>query len=120
MPYAPKKPCIEPGCKSFAERGAYCLAHAKHKDQRADERRGSAASRGYNSRWRKARETWLRRHPLCVRCQATGDVTAATVVDHIVPHKGDSALFWNTGNWQSLCKPCHDAKTATEDGGFGR
>jgi 5-methylcytosine-specific restriction protein A len=45
---------------------------------------------------------------------------AANEVDHIKPHKGDMALFWDSSNWQSLCKPCHSAKTATEDGGFGR
>ncbi|MCT9125512.1 HNH endonuclease [Cupriavidus gilardii] len=41
------------------------------------------------------------------------------MVDHIVPHKGDSKLFWSRSNWQALCKPCHDRKAATEDGGFG-
>nr|WP_292832122.1 HNH endonuclease signature motif containing protein [Mesorhizobium sp.] len=29
-------------------------------------------------------------------------------------------LFWDRSNWQPLCKPCHDRKTATSDGGFGR
>jgi len=47
-------------------------------------------------------------------------MTAAGVVDHIVPHKGDADLFWQRTNWQPLCKPCHDRKTATEDGGWGR
>jgi 5-methylcytosine-specific restriction protein A len=48
-------------------------------------------------------------------------VKAATVVDHIIPHQGDMTLFWDAdSNWQSLCKTCHDRKTATEDGGFGR
>lgn len=47
-------------------------------------------------------------------------MVAATIVDHKVPHKGDKALFWDSTNWQSLCKPCHDRKTAREDGGFGR
>ncbi|WP_390622926.1 HNH endonuclease [Ralstonia syzygii] len=42
----------------------------------------------------------------------------ATVVDHIVPHKGDQHLFWRRSNWQALCKACHDRKTAREDGGF--
>ena len=39
----------------------------------------------------------------------------ATVVDHIVPHRGDPKLFWDTDNWQALCKQCHDHKTMTED-----
>ncbi|WP_223866012.1 HNH endonuclease [Salipiger aestuarii] len=32
----------------------------------------------------------------------------ATVVDHIQPHKGDKALFWDRNNWQPICKHCHD------------
>lgn len=39
----------------------------------------------------------------------------ATVVDHIVPHRGDDRLFWDEENWQALCKNCHDSKTMTED-----
>jgi 5-methylcytosine-specific restriction protein A len=41
-------------------------------------------------------------------------VVLATVVDHIVPHRGDQRLFWDEANWAALCKPCHDAKTARE------
>ena len=80
----------------------------------------TAAERGYGHRWRKARASFLRMHPLCVMCQAEGLTVAATVVDHINPHRGDQRLFWDSSNWQPLCKPCHDKKTATEDGGFGR
>lgn len=48
-----------------------------------------------------------------------GKVTAATEVDHIVPHRGDERLFRDEKNLQSLCRPCHSRKTAVEDGGFG-
>ena len=48
-------------------------------------------------------------HPLCVMCQADGRVEPATVVDHIKPHRGDSAMFWDRSNWQSLCKRHHDS-----------
>ena len=44
----------------------------------------------------------------------------ATVVDHRKPHRGDPVTFWDTTRWQSLCKSCHDRKTATQDRGFGR
>ena len=83
------------------------------------EQRETASQRGYNSRWQKARLTFLARHPLCAECERQGKVTAATVVDHVIPHKGDQRLFWDTSNWQAMCKTCHDVKTATEDGGFG-
>lgn len=59
-------------------------------------------------------------HPLCVICEANGRVEVSTTVDHIVPHLGDRKLFRNPVNHQVLCKTCHDIKTATQDGGFGR
>ena len=46
-------------------------------------------------------------------------LAVAKVTDHIIPHKRDMKLFWDRNNWQPLCKPCHDTKTAREDGGFG-
>jgi 5-methylcytosine-specific restriction protein A len=79
-----------------------------------DRQRPSAARRGYGPRWRRAGAAYLARHPLCGPCQAAGRLKLATVVDHIVPHRGDPGLFWDEDNWQGLCKPCHDAKTARE------
>jgi len=81
--------------------------------------RQTTAERGYGGRWQKARETFLKRAPLCAECQRQGRVTLARIVDHVKPHKGDQDLFWDTSNWQPLCKPCHDRKTAGADGGFG-
>ncbi|MCP4539869.1 MAG: HNH endonuclease [Chloroflexi bacterium] len=62
---------------------------------------------------------YLVAHPLCAECYRQHIVQAATVVDHIVPHKGDKELFWDMSNWQGLCAPCHNRKTGKEDGGFG-
>ena len=85
-----------------------------------DERRGSSASRGYGSRWQAYRAAYLREHPLCAECESDGAITPATVVDHIIPHKGDAGLFWNPANHRALCKRCHDRKTAKEDGRWGK
>lgn len=60
---------------------------------------------------------FLAANPLCRYCQRLGRVTAATVVDHIQPHKGDQALFWRRSNWQALCQPCHDRIKALEEAG---
>ena len=60
-----------------------------------------------HARWRKLRLHQLAEHPLCVLCQQSGRVTAATVCDHVTPHRGDWARFW-AGPFQSLCKGCHD------------
>ncbi|MFR8915662.1 MAG: HNH endonuclease, partial [Oscillospiraceae bacterium] len=78
-----------------------------------DRLRGSAAERGYDAKWRRARKRFLRSHPLCANCLSQGVLTPATVVDHIVPHRGDRALFWDEKNWQPLCKSCHDRKTGS-------
>ena len=57
--------------------------------------------------------SWRKEHqPLCVMCSAEGRTTAAEVVDHIQPHRGDRALFWDSTNWQSLCKQHHDSDKA--------
>ena len=84
-----------------------------------ERRRKSSHARGYTRAWSRAAKAFLAENPLCVRCVEAGFLVAAVVVDHIDPHKGDQAKFWDGANWQSLCKSCHDAKTATEDGGFG-
>jgi 5-methylcytosine-specific restriction endonuclease McrA len=50
----------------------------------------------------------LRIEPLCATCLAAGKVTAATVADHVTPHRGDVNSFW-TGRLQSLCSRCHES-----------
>jgi 5-methylcytosine-specific restriction protein A len=89
-------------------------ASAAQVKRELDRHRPSAARRGYGRRWRKARAAFLAQHPLCAACRVQGRVVAATVVDHIVPHRGDQKLFWDETNWAPACKPCHDAKTARE------
>lgn len=77
-----------------------------------DARRGSARERGYTSRWDKAAKTWRQRHPLCLGCLAVGRTEPATLVDHIVPHRSDVGLFWDSTNWQASCAWHHDAVKA--------
>lgn len=79
------------------------------------DRRGSAASRGYGHKWRQARLDHLAANPLCVKCKELGRITAATTVDHIIPHKGDQRLFWRRSNWQSLCTTHHSATKQAEE-----
>ena len=47
---------------------------------------------------------------LCVMCDSVGDATIATVLDHIVPHRGDEAAFHDESNLQPLCQRCHGIK----------
>ena len=84
-----------------------------------DRQRPSAARRGYDGRWRRARSRYLAEHPWCARCLVEGRLTPATVVDHMEPHRGDERLFWDQDQWQVLCKQHHDAKTV-RDGRWGQ
>lgn len=75
----------------------------------------------YNSsRWQDLRRYVLNKQSLCVECLKNNRITPATVVDHIKPHKGNEDLFYDINNLQSLCKSCHDRKTAKEDGRWGK
>ena len=70
--------------------------------------KATSTQRGYGYAWQQARLVHLNAHPLCVYCERDDRVTAASVVDHVIPHRGDMTLFWDRNNWQSLCRPCHD------------
>ena len=64
---------------------------------------------------------WKEAHPLCVTCQAEGRVRPVDEVDHRIPLWAGGAD--NESNLQSLCTPCHEAKTSREaamraSGGF--
>jgi len=71
--------------------------------------------RGYTYRWQQARKLFLRQNPLCRYCERDGRLAAASIVDHIKPHRGDLGLFWDQSNWQPLCKACHDSVKAREE-----
>jgi len=112
MPRRPNTPCKHPGCASLVPYGtSYC---EKHKLLHKVEAR-TTTEKGYNSKWKKSRTRYLKSHPLCVQCKKEEKFVKATVVDHVIPHRGDEILFWDEGNWQALCKHCHDVKTMTED-----
>lgn len=118
MAMKPKHPCNKVGCRNLTTE-RYCEEHKVETHKAYDRYRGSAAERGYNSRWRRYRAQYIREHPLCCECEQAGIVTPTFAVDHIIPHRGDPELFWDPANHQPLCKRHHDQKTVREDGGFG-
>jgi len=61
--------------------------------------------------WRQRRARQLAREPWCAMCLADGKQVRASVADHVVPHRGDAALFWQ-GRLQSLCMSCHSSDKA--------
>lgn len=117
--------CPFPGCLLTVEaQGRYCPRHA-HLQPAKDAAQAQAAtkrweahharneySRLYNTaRWRTLRREHLARYPNCVRCGEPGNT-----VDHIIPHRGDEALAYDTGNLQTLCARCHAGKSRGDRG----
>lgn len=85
----------------------------------------SAHRRGYDEVWQARSRAWRfdpahRERLWCADpFKLHGLARLATVVDHIIPHKGDRALFWDETNWQSLCGSCNSIKAAKLEGAFG-
>jgi 5-methylcytosine-specific restriction enzyme A len=103
MANKPRRMCTTPGCPNFAVRFGVCAQCLAKRERQ----RGSAASRGYDARWRKLRKAFLQANPWCVRCGAP-----ATDVDHIIPRSAGGTDDWS--NLQALCHACHSAKTAAQ------
>lgn len=91
------------------------IENRRDRTARYERHHGSARQRGYDSRWERESKAYLEQYPLCAECARCGHTTPATLVDHVVPHKGDTVLFWLRSNWQALCVPCHGAKTVREN-----
>jgi 5-methylcytosine-specific restriction enzyme A len=60
--------------------------------------------------WQKARDAHLRCEPLCRRCGQHDIVRLADMVDHVLPIASGGERL-EPSNLQSLCNPCHGAKT---------
>jgi 5-methylcytosine-specific restriction protein A len=116
MPLRPPQPCQHPGCHVLTT-ARYCHAH-RAQAVRVDHRKQSAHQRGYTKEWSRQSRQFLQRNPICCGHSQTC-FAPATCTDHITPHRGNPALFWDELNWQPLCAACHSRKTASEDGGFG-
>ncbi|BBF93365.1 HNH endonuclease [Blastochloris tepida] len=106
MPTAP--PSYRPPRAAVAE-------HVRKAEHDAKRRRTQPWRALYNTpQWRAIREQQLAEHPLCERCEARGLVVAATVVNHVVRHRGDPVTFFG-GPFESLCKHCHDSEVQSEE-----
>ena len=67
-------------------------------------------------RWRRAALRQLAAFPCCQgECARSGLVVAAQECDHHVRHGGNPRLFWDPSNHRSLCRACHQAKSAEEE-----
>ena len=65
-----------------------------------------------SKRWRKLRRAVLRRDAF--RCQLCKKLAGRAEIDHIKPVESGGEL-WDSDNLQTLCRPCHFKKTASEN-----
>ncbi|OPJ96328.1 HNH endonuclease [Serratia marcescens] len=113
MPPRTPKACRKRGCRNTTtDPSGFCNEH-RGEGWRNYKPGQSRHQRGYGSRWDVIKPRILKRDKgLCQECLRRGAITEADCVDHIVPlaHGGDDG----EANLQSLCTPCHRAKTARE------
>ena len=64
-------------------------------------------------RWERLRRVVLVRDSWT--CQTCGRSAGRVEVDHVVPLHIDTSLAWDTANLQTLCRRCHQLKTAGEN-----
>lgn len=84
----------------------------------------SRQSRGYDSAWEKKRLVIIERDMgMCQECKRIGIIKAGQDVDHIVSKAKAAQMGWtqeqvdDPKNLELLCHtPCHEAKTARENG----
>jgi 5-methylcytosine-specific restriction protein A len=100
MPWAPKRH-IPPGRDTAAIAQHHGDTHEAHEFYSS-------------SKWRKFREGYLQRHPLCVTCKAKGFIVAATEVHHIKSRLQHPELTFEESNLEGDCKPCHSRHTMKE------
>lgn len=110
-PLESQKPAVF-AAAALQDPSGYCESH-KSEGWKQYKPGQSRHQRGYGSKWDVIRVRVLKRDKgLCQLCLRAGVVREAKTVDHIIPkaHGGTDA----DSNLQSLCWPCHKAKTARE------
>ncbi|WP_089177270.1 HNH endonuclease [Bosea sp. AS-1] len=93
-------------------------ANASQERTRSAQRYATQAWRKWYGlkRWKDMRaEVLLDALYSCQRCGRIEGDTSLLVADHIKPHRGRAALFWDRNNIQCLCKECHDTVKQREE-----
>src|SRR3990172_1891114 len=104
--------CPTIGCPNLLRGKAhYCSTCTKSRQKQVDERRPSAAQRGYGAMWRSIRAQFLKYNPQC----ACGK--KATEVHHKVALADGGSHDWS--NLEAMCQAHHSQVTAAMYGGFG-
>lgn len=116
MPSKPARPCNVTRCPNLVRgRVGYCPDHIDKAPTGWRAKKDRDHQKIYHSpRWRRTSKQYRKENPICKHCKDKGFVTPADVVDHIVPIQEGGEIF-DLENFQSLCHPCHNSKTAKEN-----
>lgn len=108
----PKRACRGVRCPAItAASDGFCDSCRSRSARVADERRGTAAERGYDRTWQKFREAYIAEHPLCMDCLDRGIIEPTTDVHHIRKLR-DGGERLDAANCRALCHRCHAIRTA--------
>ena len=94
------------------------------KQKPSTKRKPTGRQEFYNSRWERASKLYRIANPLCEMCKIQGILTDATpgnrkgVTDHVVRLTLGGALL-DERNLCTLCRKCHNRKSAYELRGWG-
>ena len=129
MPRSAPSPCRVPGCALLANDKTlqgYCVEHrGELQKKRRKYQTTSRQRRNENAEqllldafyrsgaWRRCRDAYIKKSPLCEHCSERGVVKSADVVDHIIERR-DGGANYEHNNLQSLCHGCHNEKTINE------
>ncbi len=109
----PFKPCRHPLCAEITrDRSGYCSQHIETavNDRRQTRARKTTRKAYGSARWKRVRQAYKSRHPLCEVCGSRGATRAAQVVDHVL-EISDGGAMHDAANLLSLCHRCHGSKT---------
>lgn len=118
--------------KSFRLSGA---VDAQQAERQYDRQRDTQEWRRWykSSRWQKERASFLADpdNQFCLRCLEVGILNAGhlrkdgspqdnprrmhLVVHHRIRHRGDPVLFWDRGNWETICPDHHDSDAQADE-----
>lgn len=112
MPETPPKPCIQPGCHTFAVVGKpRCAAHMGDYDRRRKDNPALRVAQKIRSNrlWQKVRLNFRIANPLC--CDPFGDHALGPEptqdIHHVLPLATHPHLAYTDDNLRPLCRSCH-------------
>jgi 5-methylcytosine-specific restriction protein A len=114
MPYAPKRPCRQPGCGTLVESG-YCDRHKRTYRPRTETPRPTVAERGYSGEHTKTRMRVIHRDQTCRECGRQlwrdGKPVKGATAHHVIPRRYGGSD--DEANMIAVCAhPCHQTVEA--------